>query len=295
MIDWNGNDSKTVEEKMKKILIVLLTALFALNTSLAYAQVGVQAGTVPTVMLVTGDEPVEFENDVGITAYTETFYANGNPIDKRVFGIEEYEKTEFSEFRIKRMTICVYEFEEPNEWIFKEYRVVENRVFDDHGRVVESVITIYDEAYAEDMENAISRTVTTITEHNTYQSYVRPFSWFNRWAIPYERSPLPEHAQIVLAIFPGYLSSTGSVETRISDVTVSDLVTGEVMGFIPDLTTGQDNTVVLEKLDQIQTDLGMLNEINDTITNIKRYLKRIYHYVWRIYFRLVHRPPYWRR
>lgn len=264
---------------MKKILIVLMTALFALSANLSYAQLGVQAGSASMVALVTGDEPVVLENDIGITSYTMTDYLHNRPTEKRVIEIDEYERTEALEFLIRRMRIFTYIFDDSNEWIFVSLMVMENIFYDDCDRPISQTALTY--AGSEESRANLVEAQEIRIVNNSIWWHRRELG---RWAIPYEYSPLPERTQFVLAIFPNRRSTNEGEEIRITDVTVSDLATGEVIGFIPELASGQDNTVVLERLDQIQTELGKLDEIKEDVNRSNRLSRRIYRYVRRIYF-----------
>ena len=234
---------------MRKLLLVLFVISCAVGASSSYADTfDTDTGPATTILLRTGDEEVALENDIAITAFTMDWYEDG-----------EFEDT----IEVKNIE---YELIDEQSKLYKiSYSEIENVTADNDisGGLIPGgpfpIIGPY----------RFGNSIFNVSMQVIYADAALP--------------PLfPNSEYLIGIVFPVPKTYFLNRECRISNIVVSDLVTGEVVATLDEVEPGTCNTVILEKLDKIQEGIEGLDGIKEGVDSNGRVLDKILRHVRKI-------------
>jgi len=229
-----------------------------LGTSCLYADIlDTESGGAATIILVNPtEEIVSFDNDVAITSFTATV-------------------TQGESVQTLHLTEIEYELVNPGEpspaYIVSNVNITDPNQEGNWG----SFPIVY--------EGGIVHTGNTI--FNVVLG-VMPGGYPNTFYI----GPLQE--SILAVVLPADIlplaTTPGSIDRNIeiSDVVISDTLTGEVIATLDKVEMNRDNEVILERLDQIKEDTEKLSEIQKDVKWNRTLLYRVLNYIRKL-FRLI--------
>jgi len=240
---------------MRRLLTCMLLVAFVLSSSYAYAgAINAKSDTAATITLFNaGKERVTFENDIAITSFTAVttnIYQDGQT-DSTTTLISNIE----------------YELIVTDNEYFPVYVVSGSDMVNPeaplpgaHPGLGGPFPFIY--------EGGISHTGNVI--FNVVLGVIPGEGYANNHIEPKVES-------IIGVVLPDALPFTSTVrrEIEISDVVISDLVTGEIIAVLDKVEMGTENRIVLEKLSDIRESIeknkGLLHKI---LKLVRRLLRR---------------------